>query len=174
MIKKLRKIRESYYLFKDLVFETTETLISICMYLQNDGRNTHNSASRYMSGHEKALKIISNKLRGFEDPEELMTFHDERECVFACAENNPGAIAFIHDAISISKTPAEKQVVMCCFAKMLKNEITGSQLYMLWNDCCERDTQFAIRIMQTAPVEEIRAHIAPFRGFPFKKEGYFK
>ena len=48
----------------------------------------------------------------------------------------------------------------------------GEKLYMLWNDCCGRDTKLAMRIAQFASIDDIRTHINydGGRGFPFTEE----
>ena len=45
------------------------------------------------------------------------------------------------------------------FQRMQDNGITGSRLYMLWNDCCDRDTKKALAVMGKMAVEEIVRHI---------------
>lgn len=50
--------------YKALLTEIIETLCSICLYLDSDGRYTHNPNSRYMRGHFEQLKKFSRVLRG--------------------------------------------------------------------------------------------------------------
>lgn len=49
--------------YKALVIEVIETLCSICLYLERDGRYTHNEESRNMRGHFNVLKEFSEDLR---------------------------------------------------------------------------------------------------------------
>lgn len=49
--------------YKALLIEIIETLCTICLYLERDGRYAHNEASRYMRGHFTALKGFSEDLR---------------------------------------------------------------------------------------------------------------
>ena len=55
------------------------------------------------------------------------------------------------------------------FGKMQKNGIDGCKLYMLWNDCCDRNTAHAVELMIEAPIEELIEHInyEGGRGIPF-------
>ena len=50
--------------YKSLLIEVVETLCSICLYLDRDGRCNHNDISRFMEGHFKVLKGFSEELRG--------------------------------------------------------------------------------------------------------------
>lgn len=49
--------------YKALLIEIIETLCTICLYLEHDGRYTHNEESRYMRGRFIALKEFSEDLR---------------------------------------------------------------------------------------------------------------
>lgn len=82
-------------------------------------------------------------------------------------QGNPGAINFLLTAFDINEARAE-----AIFQRMSNSGIAGAQLYMLWNDCCGRDTKLAMRIAQFASIEDIRTHINydGGRGFPFTAE----
>lgn len=69
-------------------------------------------------------------------------------------EGNPGAVTFLVDACKINSTEAEKS-----FLRMKNNNITGDKLYMLWNDCCDRDTKKAMHIMKYHTIKDILKHI---------------
>ena len=56
MIKKIR-------FYKALLIEIIETLCTICLYLERDGRYSHNEESQHMRGHFKMLKGYSEDLR---------------------------------------------------------------------------------------------------------------
>jgi len=56
MIKKIR-------FYKALITELVETLCTICLYLERDGRYTHNSETSHMRSHFIALKEFSDELR---------------------------------------------------------------------------------------------------------------
>jgi hypothetical protein len=83
---------------------------------------------------------------------------------YAITEGNPGALHFLLYAYKQNPLRAE-----ICFTRMQKAGITGSKLYMLWNDCCNRDVDMSMRIMSSTPVETILEHInyENGRGIPF-------
>ena len=56
MIKKIR-------LYKDLLIEIVETLCTICLYLEKNGRYSHNEESWHMRDHFEALKEFSEDMR---------------------------------------------------------------------------------------------------------------
>lgn len=55
--------------YKALLREIIETLCTICLYLEKDGRYTHIEESRHMRGHFIALKGFSEELREGESHE---------------------------------------------------------------------------------------------------------
>lgn len=79
-------------------------------------------------------------------------------------EGNPGALSFLMLAFKIE--PAKSEVA---FYRMQANGICGDRLYMLWNDCCERDIEKTLKIMCDKPIKEIIEHInyEKGRGIPF-------
>lgn len=88
------------------------------------------------------------------------------------AKGNPGALQFICEAyapgISIAKLARAEQA----FQRMQDNKIEGAALYMLWNDCCDRNTSKAIEIMLINDIEDIKKHINldGGRGIPYECE----
>ena len=86
---------------------------------------------------------------------------------FDICKGNPGAVCFMVYAYNTDSLGAE-----AAFRRMDENQIVGSMLYMLWNDCCGRDTKLAMRIAQFASIDDIRTHINydGGRGFPFTAE----
>lgn len=82
-------------------------------------------------------------------------------------EGNPGALQFLITAYNIDPFKAE-----AAFRRMYDNHIVGTMLYMLWSDCCNRDTKLALRIASKAPIDMIVEHInmGGGRGFPFNPE----
>ena len=83
---------------------------------------------------------------------------------FAITEGNPGALTFLMDAYR--KDPFKAELG---FKRMWDAGITGSRLYMLWNDCCDRNTEEAIYVMATKEIGLILHHIdsGRGRGIPF-------
>lgn len=85
---------------------------------------------------------------------------------FDICEGNLGALAFLSEAY-FQLNPFEAEVA---FQRMQDNGITGAQLYMLWSDCCDRDTKETIRIMKSYEIRSIVEHInyENGRGIPFE------
>ena len=83
------------------------------------------------------------------------------------AAGNPGALNFIMEAYALNALHAENG-----FMKMLSIGVTGDKLYMLWNDCCDRDTALAVAAMNVFAEDEILRHInyEGGRGIPFAEE----
>lgn len=81
-------------------------------------------------------------------------------------EGNPGALRFMCEAYKLKPLKAEKG-----FARMRDYRISGDKLYMLWNDCCDRDTYAAIEMMCEAEIETIIKHINYENGYgiPYEK-----
>lgn len=86
---------------------------------------------------------------------------------FDICGGNPGALQFLLAAYRADMFKAET-----AFQRMQDNNITGARLYMLWNDCCDRDTELALQIACAAPIDQIVHHInyEGGRGFPFTPE----
>lgn len=80
-----------------------------------------------------------------------------------CA-GNPGALTFAMAAIE--KDPG---AAFHGLNRMKEAGITGSRLYMLWNDCCSRDTAETLKVMLDYPIDLIHRHInyESGRGIPF-------
>lgn len=91
---------------------------------------------------------------------------------WAIAENNPGALAFMMDAYGLQpSSKANPFRAEQAFGRMKHHCITGVDLYILWNDCCGRDTAKAIEIMCEKEIDEIRKHLNHgMTGIPFEDE----
>lgn len=61
---------------------------------------------------------------------------------FDICNGNPGALTFLMDAYDKFMFKAER-----AFQKMQDAGITGDKLYMIWNDCCDRNTDRAISMI---------------------------
>lgn len=83
------------------------------------------------------------------------------------ASGNPGALQFVFAACDLDPDNAGVG-----FAKMEQAGIVGSKLYMLWNDCCNRDTALAIKAMCHIDKEHLLKHINydAGRGIPIPPE----
>lgn len=86
-------------------------------------------------------------------------------CIKGICGSNPGAISFFIEAMKENDLLAVQG-----FRRMVQNNIKEDKLYMLWNDCCDRNTKEAIYIMSKKPIDEIIEHInyENGRGIPFK------
>lgn len=80
---------------------------------------------------------------------------------------NPGALSFFIEGLELDSNRAVNG-----FQRMKLNEIHSEKLYMLWNDCCNRDTKRAIYIMLHDNVESIHRHInyENGRGIPYTED----
>lgn len=77
-------------------------------------------------------------------------------------QGNFGAIQFMNDAYFGKDAEEDISVAFIAeraFSRVINEGIKGVQLYLLWNDCCGRDTQFAIEMMLNCPIEKIREHL---------------
>ena len=81
---------------------------------------------------------------------------------FDICKGNPGALTFLMQAYKLDMFAAEKG-----FKRMENAGITGSWLYMLWNDCCNRDIPKALKVMNEIDIEVIKDHVFRPRGLPF-------
>lgn len=88
---------------------------------------------------------------------------------WAIAENNPGALAFMLDAYGFHPSSMSNPFrAEQAFNRMKHHGITGANLYILWNDCCGRDTEKAIKIMCERQIDDIIDHLnGGKRGIPF-------
>ena len=79
---------------------------------------------------------------------------------FDICKGNPGALQFMMEAYQVDMFKAEK-----AFQKMRDNDILGAKLYMLWNDCCNRDAEMALDIMYNNEIDDIVKHINYENGY---------
>ena len=85
---------------------------------------------------------------------------------FQICENNPGALTFLKQAYNMNAGFAE-----IAFGIAQRNGIKGDKLYMLWNDCCNRDTAKALDVLIRNPIEDVIKHINydNGRGIPYEQ-----
>ena len=79
---------------------------------------------------------------------------DMTQDIVRLSEGNIGAMTFILDCTLINPVKSIK-----AFEKMDKWNIRGDKLYMLWNDCCNRDYNKTLDIMINNSLEDILEHI---------------
>lgn len=80
-----------------------------------------------------------------------------------------GTLSFIFEAIVTFEEEDAQEKVFSGFNRMYMNNITGSKLYMLWNDCLCRDTKRAVFVMLHDTIDSILWHInfENGRGIPY-------
>lgn len=66
------------------------------------------------------------------------------------ANGNPGAITFLAEAYRLDPFGAEDAM-----QRMRGIKITGDKLYMLWSDCCDRDTDLTLKMMSKCTDEQL-------------------
>lgn len=59
----IKKLIARIKLRRQIKIEMLETLASICLYLECEGRRTHNREAQYMHSHFYELKRMSQELR---------------------------------------------------------------------------------------------------------------
>lgn len=90
---------------------------------------------------------------------------------FDDCEGNPGALRFM-TAAYFGSSIGDAMTAERAFQRVIDAGIRGGALYVLWNDCCNRDTKFALEVMQKYDIEEIKRCIIGdgSRGYAIKKE----
>ena len=89
-----------------------------------------------------------------------------RDIIFKMSEGNPGAVC------------ATMELLHSDFHSLLMCDslgLYGVKLYMLWNDCCNRDVSLVRKVMiawqlKRITTDEIYAHLAGGYGKPFELE----
>lgn len=69
----MRKIKQKIRYYRAILIEIIETLCSICLYLEMDGRHTRNEEYIHMRSHFNMLKSFSTDLRGIQAKENKWT-----------------------------------------------------------------------------------------------------
>ena len=86
-----------------------------------------------------------------------------KEFVIELSDGNLGCMMFIFQALH--GTP-ERAVTALRRAQLY--DLKGSRLYMLWNDCCNRNTKLAVTILLEESMTDIRRHVSGGYGMPFE------
>lgn len=91
---------------------------------------------------------------------------DVKEVLLVMADGNPGALTCM---VNMLNSYEEAILYLLYFDSM---EIYGEKIYMLWNDCCDRDMQKfkkTIQYLQSGKVsrEEIHKNLERPRAEPF-------
>lgn len=86
-----------------------------------------------------------------------------KDFVIKLSDGNPGCMMFVIQALH--ETP-ERAVTALERAQLY--DLKGSRLYMLWNDCCNRNTKVAVNILLEESMRDIRRHVSGGYGMPFE------
>ncbi len=73
---------------------------------------------------------------------------------FDICKGNPGALTFLIEAYKIHMGKAEM-----AFQKLQNADITGAKIYMLWNDCCERNVEKTIDMILKEDIDTISHYL---------------
>lgn len=89
------------------------------------------------------------------------------DLVLLVSEGNPGAATFCMEAMH--QENAAKYAI-AAIERMKALDITGDKLYMVWNDCCNRDTEKTLTVMLEKSKDDLIKHLnyENGRGIPFE------
>lgn len=90
------------------------------------------------------------------------------QLIVKLAAGNPGALDFLCKLNNRLDTAEESTVVK----HLLDYKITGSRLYILYNDCCSRDIDLTIKSILTLTEDELDKLITGdgLHGYPVQPE----
>ncbi len=74
------------------------------------------------------------------------------------SDGNIGAVAFITDVLDKAMKENDEMAALALSRAKTFN-IVGTKLYLLWNDCCGRDTDKAIRVLAENSKDDIMDHL---------------
>ena len=94
-----------------------------------------------------------------------MLTEEIEKLIIDVSKGNPGALQFAMSALAFDRFTA-----VSTLTKALNHGIIGDKLYMIWNDCCDRDTLRALQLITFGKKEEIEYYLnyEEGRGKPFK------
>lgn len=100
----------------------------------------------------------------------MTPFDTTMDLMIKMSEGNPGALMTCTELLKLGTSG----VVAIIFLDYLG--IYGERLYMLWNDCCDRDIQRVMKVVSAVNAEkklseeDVRKHVSGVRGTPFTDE----
>lgn len=74
------------------------------------------------------------------------------------SDGNIGAVAFITDVLD-KAFKEQDELAALALSRAKTFNIVGTKLYLLWNDCCGRDTDKAIRVLAEHSKDDIMEHL---------------
>ena len=86
--------------------------------------------------------------------------------ILSVSKGNPGAAAFCMEVMHNENT---SNYAAAAIERMNYLDITGDKLYMIWNDCCNRDTEKTLTVMLEKSKDDLIKHLnyENGRGIPF-------
>ena len=88
------------------------------------------------------------------------------DLILSLSEGNPGAATF---CMEVMHSENASNCAMAVLQRMNYLGIRGDKLYMIWNDCCNRDTDKSIKVMLENSKEDLLKHLnyENGRGIPY-------
>ena len=85
----------------------------------------------------------------------LSLLDDGQTILMKMSDGNQGCLSFLMMVIERESIDVFCEIVL----KLDSAELYGSLIYMLWNDCCDRDTQKTIRMIRKLDRETLRSYV---------------
>lgn len=70
------------------------------------------------------------------------------------SEGNPGCLHFLFEVLGISS-----EDLFDIALRLDSAELYGSLIYMLWNDCCDRDVAKTVRMIRNLDRDTLRSYV---------------
>lgn len=80
-------------------------------------------------------------------------------CLTKMSEGNPGCLEFLMDVFKTQNIETFYEIVI----RLDNAKLYGKFIYMLWNDCCIRDTYKTIRMIRKLDVDILRSYVSTER-----------
>ena len=93
----------------------------------------------------------------------MVAYKSIEDFIINLSDGNPGCLMFVTQAMS-----DDLDAAFAAFQRAKVYDLKGSRLYMLWNDCCNRNTKLAVTILLEESMTDIRRHVSGGYGTPFE------
>ena len=80
-------------------------------------------------------------------------------CLSKMSEGNPGCLEFLMDVFKNGDIDTFYEMVI----RLDDSKLYGAFIYMLWNDCCSRDTYKTIRMIRKLDCDTLRSYVSDTR-----------
>ncbi len=108
-----------------------------------------------MSISRKELLKTNDKERRTSITMNRLTLSDNLQTILEkMSDGNPGCLSFFIEVLK-----EDENVFWKILIKLDTSELYGSLIYMLWNDCCNRDTQKTIRMIRKLDILTLRSYV---------------